>query len=186
MSKGGRALLLGKPGGIGRPPPSWRNTATALISQGFLVGVPQHDPPHRPQRIRWCDKAESGQCDRGLWPGGNTAPETTLLSGYGVDTLRWADNVAAPGAAEVAALVSFKGGSPAGAREQRRAGGHLRRCSSRGLGPARLARSNSIHAVGRHIVETSCAIAVFRHMPASKGQSPSVPPRLLSIETTSH
>jgi hypothetical protein len=31
--------------------------------------------------------AENGQRDRDLWPGGNTAPETTLLSGYGVDTL---------------------------------------------------------------------------------------------------
>jgi hypothetical protein len=81
-----------------------------LILLDFRAGVPQHDPPHWPQRIRWRNRAESGQCDRDLWPGGNTAPETTLLSGYGVDTLRWADNVAAPGAAEVAAPVSFKGG----------------------------------------------------------------------------
>ena len=63
-----------------------------------------------PQRIRWRNRAESGQCDRDLWPGGNTALETTLVSGYGVDTLRWADNVAALGAAEVAAPVSSKGG----------------------------------------------------------------------------
>jgi hypothetical protein len=59
---------------------------------------------------RWRNRAESGQRDRDLWPRGNTAPETTLLSGYGVDTLRWADNVAAPGAAEVATPASFKGG----------------------------------------------------------------------------
>ena len=39
------------------------------------------------------NRAESGQRERDLWPRGNTAPETTLLSGYGVDTLRWADNV---------------------------------------------------------------------------------------------
>ena len=36
--------------------------------------------------------------DRDLWPRGNTAPETTLLSGYGVDTLRWVDNVRGTGA----------------------------------------------------------------------------------------
>jgi hypothetical protein len=77
---------------------------------GFSTAFPQHDPPQQPQRIARRNGAESGQCDRDLWPGGNTAPETTLLSGYGVDTLRWADNVAAPGAAEVAAPVSFKGG----------------------------------------------------------------------------
>ena len=39
-----------------------------------------------------------------MWPGGNTAPETTLLSGYGVDTLRRADNVHGTG--------SRRGGCP--------------------------------------------------------------------------
>ena len=67
-----------------------RNTATGLILLGFSFAAPQHDPPHRPQRIRWRNRAENAQRDRDLWPRGNTAPETTLLSGYGVDTLRWA------------------------------------------------------------------------------------------------
>jgi hypothetical protein len=44
--------------GVHARTPSRRNTATGLILQGFLVGVPQHDPP--PQRIRWCDRAEKG------------------------------------------------------------------------------------------------------------------------------
>jgi hypothetical protein len=43
--------------------------------------------------------------------------------------------------------VSFKGGGPAGARERRRVGGHLRRRSPFGLGPARLARSDPIRGV---------------------------------------
>jgi len=48
-----------------------------------------------PSRSR--NRSDSGQRDRDLWPGGNTAPETTLLSGYGVDTLRRADNVRGTG-----------------------------------------------------------------------------------------
>jgi hypothetical protein len=49
-------------------------------------------------------RTESGQRDRDLWPGGNTAPETTMLSGYRVDTLQWADNVRGTG--------SRRGGCP--------------------------------------------------------------------------
>jgi hypothetical protein len=90
------------------------NTATALILFGLWAGAPQHDPPQRPATHPVAQQGGERACDRDLWPGGNTAPETTLLSGYGVDTLRWADNVAAPGAAEVAAAVSFKGADPQG------------------------------------------------------------------------
>ena len=60
----------------------------------------------------WRSRAESGQGDRDLWPGGNTAPETTVLTGYGVDTLRRADNVRGTGAR--AAPVSLKGADPQG------------------------------------------------------------------------
>ena len=51
--------------------------------------------------------------DRDLWPRGNTAPETTLLSGYGVDTLRWADNVrCTPGKFQRGADPQGKGAVP--------------------------------------------------------------------------
>ena len=74
----------------------------------------------------------AGSATETCGPGGNTAPETTLLSGYGVDTLRWADNVAAPGGS--CCPSDFQRGLTRRAREQRRVGGHLRRCSPRGLG----------------------------------------------------
>jgi len=56
-----------------------------------------------------------------LWPRGNTTPETTLLSGYGVDTLRWADNVRGTGSS--CCPGEFQRGLTRRAREQRRAGG---------------------------------------------------------------
>ena len=59
------------------------------------------------------NRAESGQRERDLWPRGNTAPETTLLSGYGVDTLRWADNVrCTPGKFQRGADPQGKGAVP--------------------------------------------------------------------------
>ena len=59
------------------------------------------------------NRAESGQRERDLWPRGNTAPETTLLSGYGVDTLRWADNVrGTPGKFQRGADPQGKGAVP--------------------------------------------------------------------------
>ena len=79
--------------------------------------------------------------------------------------------------------MSFKGAHPQGAREQRRAGGHLRRCSPRGLGPARLARSSSIHAVGRLIVATSWAICSFPAHACEQGRTHSAASPLLGRHT---
>ena len=62
-------------------------------------------------------------------------------------------------------------------------GGHLRRCSPRGLGPARLARSNSIHAVGRLIVETSWAICSFPAHTCEQGRTQSAASPLLGRHT---
>ena len=59
--------------------------------------------------------------DRDLWPRGNTAPETTLLSGYGVDTLGWADNVRGTGSS--CCPGEFQRELTRRAREQRRTGG---------------------------------------------------------------
>jgi hypothetical protein len=106
-------------------------------------------------------QGESGQCDRDLWPGGNTAPETTLLGGYGVDTLRWADNVAAPGSRRGGCPGEFQRGLTRRGKGAASGWGTSPTLLPRGLGPARLARSNSIHAVGRLIVETSWAICSF-------------------------
>jgi hypothetical protein len=52
----------------------------------------------------------AGSATETCGPEGNTAPETTLLSGYGVDTLRWADNVRGTGSRRGGCPVSFKGG----------------------------------------------------------------------------
>jgi hypothetical protein len=56
------------------------------------------------------------QCDGDLWPGGNTAPETTLLSGYGVDTLGWTDNVRGTGSRRGGCPGEFQRGSSAGGK----------------------------------------------------------------------
>jgi hypothetical protein len=69
-------------------------TSSQHWSSGAFGPVPpQHDPPQQPRRIRRRNRAEDGQRDRDSRPRGNTPPKTTLLNGYGVDTVRWADNV---------------------------------------------------------------------------------------------
>jgi len=152
-----------------------------LILRGFWQ--PDRNTIHHSSRKApgWRNRAENAQRDRDLWPRGNTAPETTLLSGYGVDTLRWADNVRGTGSS--CCPDDFQRGLTRRAREQRRVGGHLRRCSPRGLGPARLARSNSIHAVGRLIVETSWAICSFPAHTCEQGRTQSAASPLLGRHT---
>ena len=75
------------------PPLLW---TFPTISEGFSRGFPPHPEsrtiPSSRNAPRFRNRAESGQRDRDLRPGGNTATETTPLSGYGVDTLRRADN----------------------------------------------------------------------------------------------
>jgi hypothetical protein len=90
-----------------------RNTATALLLLTFCPASPQHVRHSSRNAPGWRNRAESGQRDRDLWPRGNTASETTLLSGYGVDTLRWADNVrGTPGEFQRGADPQGKGAAP--------------------------------------------------------------------------
>ena len=104
-----------------RASPQNRNTATVLILRGFSTAAHNTIRNNSRNAPGWRNRSESGQRDRDLWPGGNTAPETTLLSGYGVDTLRRADNVRGTG--NSCCPGEFQRGLTRRAREQRRVGG---------------------------------------------------------------
>jgi hypothetical protein len=75
-----------------------------------------HNPPQRPQRIRWRNGAENGQRTVTCGPEATPRGKTTLRSGYGVDTFRWADNVRGTGPGE------FQRGLTRKARERCRVG----------------------------------------------------------------
>jgi hypothetical protein len=92
------SVKWGRPNQCAPPLPRWtRNTATFSTLLGSWTAALQLDPHSSRNAPGWRNRAESEQRDQDLWPGGNTAPETTLLSGYGVDTLRRADNVRGTG-----------------------------------------------------------------------------------------
>ena len=83
-----------------------------MTLQGFWAAA--YNTIHHSSRNApgWRSRAESGQGDRGLWPEGNTAPKTTLLSGYGWTPSEGLITFAEPGAR--AAPVSLKGADPQG------------------------------------------------------------------------